>query len=88
MLIAEHVLPLACVDEDVPDDANLEACEGTGTEEWSINSVLAHVEGAERTLVPPPLLPNLGKASANAYWMDLIVSDISFPVFVDDAHYF
>ncbi|KAF8547690.1 S-adenosyl-L-methionine-dependent methyltransferase, partial [Imleria badia] len=40
---------------------------------WTLNSVLANVEGAERTLVFPPLLPNLGKASATAYWMDLIM---------------
>ncbi|TFK34695.1 hypothetical protein BDQ12DRAFT_689414 [Crucibulum laeve] len=32
---------------------------------------LEGVEGAESILAPAPLLPNLGKASANAYWMDL-----------------
>ncbi|KAJ6629327.1 hypothetical protein B0H10DRAFT_1700489, partial [Mycena sp. CBHHK59/15] len=31
----------------------------------------AEVQGAETTLAPAPLLANLGKASANAYWMDL-----------------
>jgi|SRR5882762_2773044 hypothetical protein len=31
------------------------------------------VEGAERMLAPPPLLANLGKASANAYNMDMTV---------------
>ncbi|KAG9311280.1 S-adenosyl-L-methionine-dependent methyltransferase [Chiua virens] len=68
LVIAEHVLPLACVDEDVLDHMNIEA---SRTDEWTLNSVLARVEGAERTLVPPPLLSNLGKASATAYWMDL-----------------
>ncbi|KAF8908192.1 hypothetical protein CPB84DRAFT_1744364 [Gymnopilus junonius] len=29
------------------------------------------VEGAEIILPPAPLLPNLGKANANVYWMDL-----------------
>jgi hypothetical protein len=77
LVIAEHVLPLACVDEDVLDHVDTEACEGNNTEEWTLNSVLSNVEGAERTLVPPPLLSNLGKASATAYWMDLIVSGTS-----------
>ena len=40
---------------------------------------LEGVEGAESVLAPGPLLPNLGKASANAYWMDLTVR-ISIPV--------
>ncbi|KAJ8582553.1 hypothetical protein M405DRAFT_920732 [Rhizopogon salebrosus TDB-379] len=39
LIIAEHVLPLACVDEGVHK---------------------SHVEGADSTLAPPPLLPNLG----------------------------
>jgi len=34
---------------------------------------LEDVEGAESLLAPSPLLPNLGKASANVYWMDLTV---------------
>ncbi|KDR70150.1 hypothetical protein GALMADRAFT_76264 [Galerina marginata CBS 339.88] len=34
-------------------------------------SGLEGVEGAESTLAPAPLLPNMGKASANVYWMDL-----------------
>lgn len=37
------------------------------------SSGLEGVEGAESTLAPAPLLPNLGKASANGYWMDLTV---------------
>ena len=74
LLIAEHVLPLACVDEDIVDHAYNEGCEGGKAHEWTISSVLAHIEGAERALAPPPLLPNLGKASANAYSIDLTVS--------------
>jgi hypothetical protein len=34
---------------------------------------LEGVQGAESVLASWPLLPNLGKASANAYWMDLTV---------------
>ena len=80
LVIAEHVLPLACVDEEVFNDVNTEACEGSSTDEWTLNSVLASIEGAERALVSPPLLSNLGKASANAYWMDLIVGRTSLSV--------
>jgi hypothetical protein len=31
------------------------------------------VEGVEKILAPAPLLANLGKASANAYWIDITV---------------
>jgi len=55
LIIADHVLPLACV-----DDFNVDGEESV-------------VEGAERMLAPPPLLANLGKASANAYNMDMTV---------------
>jgi hypothetical protein len=34
---------------------------------------LEDVEGAENILAPAPLLPNLGRANANGYWMDLTV---------------
>ncbi|KAK0200006.1 hypothetical protein DFS33DRAFT_1388306 [Desarmillaria ectypa] len=34
------------------------------------------VMGAETTLAPAPLLPNLGKASAHAYWMDLTMQSV------------
>ncbi|KAK0495460.1 ich1-like protein [Armillaria luteobubalina] len=34
------------------------------------------VIGAETALAPPPLLPNLGKASAHAYWMDLTMQSV------------
>ncbi|KAJ7694898.1 S-adenosyl-L-methionine-dependent methyltransferase, partial [Mycena rosella] len=50
LVLADFVLPLACVDDF-----------GVGPQ----------VEGAEKMLAPAPLLANLGKASANAYWMDL-----------------
>jgi hypothetical protein len=56
LLIADFVLPLACVDD----------FGGEGDED-------EQVEGAESTLAPAPLLANLGKASANGYWMDLTV---------------
>ncbi|KAH7923064.1 S-adenosyl-L-methionine-dependent methyltransferase, partial [Leucogyrophana mollusca] len=56
LIIADHVLPLACVDEELG---------------WGGVDAGSEGEGAERTLASAPLLPNLGKASANAYWMDL-----------------
>jgi hypothetical protein len=34
------------------------------------------VEGAEKMLAPVLLLANLGKASANTYWMDLRVGSV------------
>lgn len=34
------------------------------------------VIGAETTLAPAPLLPNLGKASAHVYWMDLTMQSV------------
>jgi hypothetical protein len=71
LIIAEHVLPLACVDEGVRSvKGKHQVAEG---EKWTLDSVLAHVEGADSTLAPAPLLPNLGKASANPYWMDIMV---------------
>ncbi|KIP03318.1 hypothetical protein PHLGIDRAFT_94938, partial [Phlebiopsis gigantea 11061_1 CR5-6] len=55
LLLADYVLPLACVDED-EDKITRDSLPGT-----------------LRTLAPEgsPLLSNLGKASANAYWLDL-----------------
>jgi len=41
------------------------------------------VEGAERMLARPPLLANLGKGSAIAYWMDLTVRTSTFPLIPD-----
>ncbi|KAG1720371.1 S-adenosyl-L-methionine-dependent methyltransferase, partial [Suillus lakei] len=52
LIIADHVLPLAC---------------------WTLDSVLAHLEGAHVTLAPAPLLPNLGKASATPFSMDIVM---------------
>ncbi|KAG5642068.1 hypothetical protein DXG03_003645 [Asterophora parasitica] len=57
LVLADFVLPLACVDADEGEPAG--------------NGVLEGVDGAESMLAPAPLLANLGKASANAYWMDL-----------------
>ncbi|KAI8973144.1 S-adenosyl-L-methionine-dependent methyltransferase [Trametes punicea] len=56
LLLADHILPLACVDEDIDDP-----------------HVSQSLPGAIRSLAPEgsPLLPNLGKANANAYWMDM-----------------
>ncbi|KAJ3819191.1 hypothetical protein F5880DRAFT_1137749 [Lentinula raphanica] len=58
LLIADFVLPLACADNF-----------GSGEDEDEIG--LRDIQGAETMLAPAPLLPNLGKASANGYWMDM-----------------
>ncbi|KAK7689556.1 hypothetical protein QCA50_007348 [Cerrena zonata] len=52
LLLADYILPLACVDEDSEGGA---------------------LPGMVKSLAPEgsPLLPNLGKANANAYWLDL-----------------
>ncbi|CAA7262528.1 unnamed protein product [Cyclocybe aegerita] len=57
LLIADFVLPLACPDIVGPTDGKEDCLEG--------------IEGVESILAPSPLLPNLGKASANVYWMDM-----------------
>ncbi|KAI0700683.1 hypothetical protein C8T65DRAFT_790056 [Cerioporus squamosus] len=56
LLIADHILPHACFDEN----------EDTASEDDPL-------PGMVRSLAPQgsPLLPNLGKANANAYWLDL-----------------
>jgi hypothetical protein len=41
------------------------------------------VEGAESMLAPPPLLANLGKASANAYYMDMTVGGFYYLVILE-----
>ncbi|KAF7324950.1 Ich1 protein [Mycena kentingensis (nom. inval.)] len=63
LVIGDWVLPMACVDNFgiVEKDKD-----GKASPETS-----AIVEGAEKMLAPAPLLANLGKASANVYWMDL-----------------
>jgi hypothetical protein len=43
-------------------------------------SGLEEVEGAQSPLPPAPLLPNLGKASANVYWMDMTVGNARFMI--------
>ena len=59
LLIADHILPHACYDE------NEDAAEDEEP-----------LPGVVRSLAPlgSPLLPNLGKVNANAYWLDLTVS--------------
>ncbi|KAF9066979.1 S-adenosyl-L-methionine-dependent methyltransferase [Rhodocollybia butyracea] len=58
LLIADFVLPLACTD-------NFE------TSQSEEGGEITGIQGAETKLAPAPLLPNLGKASANVYWMDM-----------------
>lgn len=62
LVLADFVLPLACADDVGPRTTS----DGDA-------DVLDGVEDAETKLAAAPLLPNLGKASANAYWMDLTV---------------
>ncbi|KAG1880138.1 hypothetical protein F4604DRAFT_1620152 [Suillus subluteus] len=71
LIIADHVLPLACVDEGVRS-AKHEHQKSEG-EKWTLDSVLAHLEGAHGTLAPAPLLPNLGEASATPFSMDIVM---------------
>ncbi|KAJ6555119.1 O-methyltransferase [Mycena vulgaris] len=66
LVLADFVLPLACVDDFGVGGET----EGEGEEDT--------VAGAEKMLAPAPLLANLGKASANAYWMDLTVRSRQF----------
>ena len=44
----------------------------------STDGGLAGVEGADSVFAPAPLLANLGRASANGYWMDLTVGVFFF----------
>ncbi|KAG2068138.1 hypothetical protein BDR04DRAFT_791799 [Suillus decipiens] len=71
LIIADHVLPLACVDDGVRS-AKREHQKSQGNK-WTLDSVLAHLEGAHGTLAPAPLLPNLGKASATPFSMDIVM---------------
>ncbi|KAJ7023063.1 O-methyltransferase [Mycena alexandri] len=80
LVLADFVLPLACVDDfGVGVDADGGGRSGVnggdnGTEnreKKDKGEKEPQVEGAEKMLAPAPLLANLGKASANAYWMDL-----------------
>ncbi|KZT06629.1 uncharacterized protein LAESUDRAFT_725719 [Laetiporus sulphureus 93-53] len=67
LLLADHVLPLACVDED-PDPESPH-----GIQHMNEKMKAPPLPGTVRSLAPEgsPLLPNLGKANANAYWLDL-----------------
>ncbi|CCM07183.1 uncharacterized protein FIBRA_09524 [Fibroporia radiculosa] len=67
LLLADFVLPLACVDEDVDLESPREICC------MAERMKAPPVPGNVASLVPEssPLLPNLGKANANAYWLDL-----------------
>ena len=73
LMIADFVLPLACVD----DFGVGSRCKKDGGREGLEEVDNLSVEGAERALAPPPLLANLGKASSNVYFMDLTVSKLS-----------
>ena len=72
LLLADYILPLACVDQDHDD-----------TEEGPEHGMKEVLPGTVKSLAPEgsSLLPNLGKANANAYWLDLTVSYITLPNF-------
>ena len=67
LLIADHILPHACVDDHE-----------------SIASQGEDLPGLVRSLAPEdsPLLPNLGKANAIAYYLDLTVN--RYAVYVEE----
>ncbi|PCH41979.1 S-adenosyl-L-methionine-dependent methyltransferase [Wolfiporia cocos MD-104 SS10] len=67
LLLADYVLPLACLDEDPDPDSPCQDCGMEG------KMKAPPLPGTVRSLAPEgsPLLPNLGKANANAYWLDL-----------------
>ncbi|KAI0954308.1 hypothetical protein AcV7_007575 [Taiwanofungus camphoratus] len=71
LLLAEYVLPLACMDEDVDAESDTD-----GEISWIRRR--EPLPGTVRTLAPEgsPLLPNLGRANANAYWLDLTVRTV------------
>ncbi|KAI0041475.1 hypothetical protein FA95DRAFT_1548706 [Auriscalpium vulgare] len=80
LVIGDHILPYACANEQDSEDAmKLDGMEG--------------IDGAERAQalrgVRWPLLANLGKASSNAYWMDLTMQvtfngqERTLPEFID-----
>ena len=58
LLIADHILPHACIDDQ----------EDLGSKEEPLPGLVPSLAP-----VGSPLLPNLGKASGIAYWMDLSV---------------
>ncbi|KAJ7244419.1 hypothetical protein B0H12DRAFT_1129472 [Mycena haematopus] len=74
LVLADFVLPLACVDDfgvgEGETGAGDSGVKRDGLEDKERERE-PQVAGAEKMLAPAPLLANLGKASANAYWMDL-----------------
>ncbi|KAJ7143715.1 hypothetical protein C8R44DRAFT_139056 [Mycena epipterygia] len=75
LVLADFILPVACVDDfGVGGEENEKREteeEPQGSQREKEKEKEPQVEDAETMLAPAPLLANLGKASANAYWMDL-----------------
>ncbi|KAI0084943.1 hypothetical protein BDY19DRAFT_466740 [Irpex rosettiformis] len=71
LVLADFVLPLACVDD--VEEVAFPKVEDTTNGRDALKHPGSFLPGTVRTLAPEdtPLLPNLGKASANAYWLDL-----------------
>ncbi|KAJ7595702.1 O-methyltransferase [Mycena floridula] len=66
LLLADFVLPLACVDDFVVNEGSDDA----------VDNNFKDVQRVEDTLAPAPLLANLGRASTHVYWMDLTMQVI------------
>ncbi|CAL1710667.1 unnamed protein product [Somion occarium] len=71
LLLADYILPLACVDED-SDDESVHGGK-RASDDSDGKKRRETLPGTVKSLAPEgsPLLPNLGKANANAYWLDL-----------------
>nr|BAA32788.1 Ich1 [Coprinopsis cinerea] len=67
LLLADFVLPLACK-ETGGSESGLSGIEGVSVGGGG------GTQGQEYDSAPAPLLPNLGKASANVYWMDMTMN--------------
>lgn len=74
LVLADFVLPLACVDDIETAEISKPVDVGDGPSPLKSGKA-AFMPGVVRTLAPEgsPLLPNLGKATAHAYWLDLTV---------------
>jgi hypothetical protein len=72
LVVADFIMPIACND-DIEFDVDSGASANKTQEDAKTGQGRIGVEGAEQALAAPPLLANLGKASANVYWMDMTV---------------
>jgi hypothetical protein len=73
LVLADFVLPLACIDD--VDEVDPFTSPNIGNKARASAPAKISLPGTVKTLAPEGscLLPNLGKASAHAYWLDLTV---------------